>query len=124
LGMLVRRFGGPRQAARRSWQRAAERYFEQVDVLVTPILAQPPPAAIAWHARSWAANVLTNIRYAPFAAPWNLAGWPAMAVPAGLDPDGRPVAVQLVAPPGGEARLLAVAAQLERARPWPRTAAI
>jgi amidase len=45
-----------------------------------------------------------------------------MTVPAGLDPAGLPVAVQLVAPPGGEARLLAVAAQLERARPWPRTA--
>ena len=78
--------------------------------------------ARAWAQLGWLANVWSNARYAPFAAPWNLAGWPAMTVPAGLDPDGLPVAVQLVAPPGGEARLLAVAAQLERARPWPRTA--
>jgi amidase len=45
-----------------------------------------------------------------------------MSVPAGLDPRGLPLAVQLVAKPGSEAMLLAVAAQLEQARPWPRTA--
>jgi len=64
------------------------------------------------------------VRFAPFAAPWNLAGWPAMTVPAGLAPDGLPLGVQLVAPPGGEARLLALAGVLERLRPWPRTAPI
>ncbi|MET8401337.1 hypothetical protein [Streptomyces sp900116325] len=33
-----------------------------------------------------------------------------------------PVAVQLVATPGGEKRLLELAAQIEAARPWPRHA--
>jgi amidase len=41
-------------------------------------------------------------------------------VPAGLDADGLPRAVQLVAPPDGEATLLALAAQIEAARPWAR----
>jgi amidase len=91
-------------------------------VLVTPALAQPPIAAKAWSRRGWLTNVLVNARYAPFAAPWNLAGWPAMSVPAGLDPRGLPLAVQLVAPPGGEAQLLAIAAQLQQLRPWPRLA--
>lgn len=122
LGTLVRRFGGPRPAARRAWQRAAERYFDQLDVLVTPMLAQPPPAAIAWHARSWAANMRANIGYAPFAAPWNLAGWPAMAVPAGRHPNGLPLSIQLVGRPGGEAMLLGVASHLEQLRPWQRVA--
>ena len=49
--------------------------------------------------------MLSNTRYAPFAAPWNLAGWPAMTVPAGWIRDGMPLAVQLVAKPGGEAQL-------------------
>jgi amidase len=45
-----------------------------------------------------------------------------MTVPAGLDPDGRPVAVQLVGRPGTEPMLLALAAQVEALQPWPRTA--
>jgi amidase len=122
LGRAVLASGGPRPAGRRSWQQAAEQYFEGIDVLVTPMLAQPPPAAIAWHARSWSANLLANIRYAPFAAPWNLAGWPAMAVPAGRHPSGPPLSIQLVGRPGSEAVLLGVAGELERLRPWPRLA--
>ena len=122
LGRLVQRLGGPRPAGRLAWQRAAERYFERVDVLVTPMLAQPPPAAIAWHAKGWLANLLTNIRYAPFAAPWNLAGWPAMAVPAGRHPSGLPLSVQLIGRPGSEPVLLGIASELERLRPWPPVA--
>ena len=81
-----------------------------------------PPSTRAWAGRGWLANLWSNARYAPFAAPWNLAGWPAMAVPAGLDADGQPLAVQLVGKPGSEAQLLGLAAQIERVRPWPRTA--
>jgi amidase len=112
----------PRENGRLRWQRRAETFFADHDVLLTPTLAQPPIAAKAWAKRGWIANMWSNARYAPFAAPWNLAGWPAMSVPAGLDPRGLPLAVQLVGRPGSEALLLAVAGQLEQARPWPRTA--
>ena len=122
LGRLVLATGGPRPAWRDSWVAAAERYFADVDVLVTPALAQLPLPAVAWSRRGWAANIVANTRYAPFAAPWNLAGWPAMVVPAGRHPSGMPLSVQLVARPGGEATLLSVAAQLEALNPWPRTA--
>jgi amidase len=122
VGRALLRLGYPKEKGRTDWQRRAERLFERVDVLVTPALARPPLPARAWSEAGWLANVWSNARYAPFAAPWNLAGWPAMSVPAGLDPGGLPLAVQLVAPPGNEARLLAVAAQLEQLRPWPRTA--
>jgi amidase len=50
---------------------------------------------------------------------WNLAGFPALSVPA-PGTAGLPGAVQLVAAPGGEATLLALAAQIERARGWRR----
>jgi amidase len=79
-------------------------------------------ASKAWADRGWFTNVWSNAHYAPFAAPWNLAGWPAMAVPAGLAPNGMPLSVQLVARPGGEPMLLALAAQLEQLRPWQRVA--
>ena len=111
----------PREKARTKWRRRATTFFADVDVLVTPALAQPPIEAAAWHTKGWLANVWASARYAPFAAPWNFAGWPAMTVPAGLDPNGMPLAVQLVGRPGQESTLIAVAAQLEQLRPWPQT---
>jgi amidase len=122
LGRAVLATGGPRSGGRDRWRRAAEKYFEQADVLITPALAQLPLAAVAWRQKGWASNVQANIRYAPFAAPWNLAGWPAMVVPAGQHASGVPLSVQLVGPPGSEARLLAVAGELERLQPWARIA--
>jgi amidase len=67
------------------------------------------------------ANAIPSVRLAGFTGLWNLAGYPAMSVPAGRHPSGLPIGVQLVAAPGGEARLLAIAAQLETRNPWPRT---
>jgi amidase len=122
LGRAVLATGGPRPGGRNTMRQAAERYFADFDVLLTPGLARTPPPALAWSERGWAANLLSNVRYAPFAAPWNLAGWPAMAVPAGIHPDGLPLSVQLVGRPGSEAMLLGVAGQLQRLRPWPPTA--
>jgi amidase len=122
LGRLVLATGGPRPAGRTKLRQAVDRYFADHDVLITPTLARTPPAAVAWSRRGWAANVQSNVRYAPFAAPWNLAGWPAMAVPAGIHSDGLPLSVQLVGRLGSEPVLLGLAAQLERLLPWPRTA--
>jgi amidase len=53
---------------------------------------------------------------------WNLAGFPAAAVPIGPAVGGLPGSVQLATAPGGESLLLGVAVQLERARGWPRHA--
>jgi amidase len=92
------------------------------DVLVTPALAGPPPVAASWSGRSWRTNMVVSARYAPYAAPWNIAGLPAVVVPAGVRPDGLPAAVQLVGPPGSEPTLLAVAGQLEQVAPWRRHA--
>jgi amidase len=122
IGRRLQQRGWPKEEGRARWRSAAERFFADHDVLVTPALAQRPLPAASWGRRGWLANVVANARYAPFAAPWNLAGWPAMTVPAGMHPKGTPVAVQLVAPPGQESRLLSVAAQLEQLRPWTRLA--
>ncbi|MGB3770133.1 MAG: amidase [Rhodococcus sp. (in: high G+C Gram-positive bacteria)] len=105
-----------------TFERRMREYFRAVDVVVTPALAAPPISAAAWSERGWAANMVANIRYAPFSAPWNLLGWPAMSVPAGIHPEsGTPLAVQLAGPPGSERLLLALAAQMEQSKPWPRT---
>jgi amidase len=124
VGRAAMRFGLPREKGRTRWQHAAEAFFTNHDVLLTPTLAQSPIASRAWGQRGWTVNMIANTRYAPFAAPWNLAGWPAIAVPAGLHPNGTPLSIQLVTRPGGEALLLSLAGQLEQLRPWPRTAPV
>ena len=45
-------------------------------------------------------------------------GNPAASVPALLRADGLPIAVQLVARPGDEHTIVALAAQIESERPW------
>jgi amidase len=122
IGRALARFGHPKQAPREHWRSRAEEFFADVDVLITPALAQPPIAAKEWSAGGWLPTMLANARYAPFAAPWNVIGWPAMSVPAGFDRAGLPTAVQLVGRPGSERTLLGLAAQIERMQPWARTA--
>jgi amidase len=122
IGRRVRRFVDPEQRtkARALVQRAV---FDQVDVLLTPTLAQPPKAAERWGEKGWFANVVSDARYAPYPAPWNFLGYPAASVPAGIHRrTGTPLAVQLAAPLGSEALLLSLAAQVEAALPWPRLA--
>ena len=41
--------------------------------------------------------------------PWTLCGTPAISLPMGLDPEGMPLAIQLVAPTGADLQLLGVA---------------
>lgn len=93
------------------------------DLVLTPATATLPPpiGAIADHGpdfdlAAWAAR---SYGYAAFTEIFNLTGQPAIALPAGIDgATGLPMGVQLAAAFGREDLLLAVAAQLERARPW------
>jgi aspartyl-tRNA(Asn)/glutamyl-tRNA(Gln) amidotransferase subunit A len=55
------------------------------------------------------------VSQADFCALANVAGLPALSLPAGLDPDGMPVAVQLVGAPGSEPLLLTVARRVDAA---------
>jgi len=108
---------------RDDWKQKAAEIFETYDVLMTPVLATPPIEAKRWSDLNWATSMAANVRYAPFAAPWNVASFPAMSVPAGVHPEhGTPMAVQLVAAPGKERLLLSLAARIEALRPWQRVA--
>jgi amidase len=122
MGRLAMRLRLVRDGDAQWWRQHAAPFFERHDVLITPALATPPIPASRWSRKSWIANVASNTMYAPFAAPWNLAGYPAIVVPAGTHSSGVPVCVQLVAAPGREDTLLSVARQIEMLRPWTRIA--
>ncbi len=92
--------------------------LEPYDVLLTPATAQPPPPLGRYEGRGWLRTLNGVSALVPYLAAWNATGQPACSVPAGFDERGLPCAVQLVGRPDGEASLLALAAQLERARPW------
>ncbi|EME24047.1 amidase [Rhodococcus triatomae] len=122
-GKVMRRWVTPGQVDR--IERVLRGFFADHDVVITPTLAAPPIVAHRWSDRSWPANLVANVRYAPFPSLWNIAGWPAASVPLGIHPGtGTPVGVQIAAPPGGEGRILSVAAQLESVLPWQRVAAV
>ena len=120
---VVRHTGLVRPGAKRDWIARAEGFFAEHDVLITPTLATMPPRAQRWSGKGWLANTLPSIQLTAFIGPWNLAGFPAMSIPAGHHSSGLPIGLQLVAPPGNETQLLALAAQLETLNPWARTAA-
>jgi amidase len=122
LGRLAWRRGWVPPEPRDAWREQSIAFFAErkIDLLLTPALATIPPLADGHAAGRWQRNMRTNMRYAPYAAPWNVAGLPALAVPVGVRPDGMPLAVQLVGPPDSELLLLSVAGQLEVANPWQR----
>lgn len=121
-GRVMLRVRPPGAADRERLRAALRPFFDRYDLLVMPTLARPCPAAGRRGEESWLRSVVTSLSYAPMTGAWNLAGFPAAAVPIGPAAGGLPGSVQLVAAPGGESVLLGVAAQLERARGWPRHA--
>lgn len=92
------------------------RWWGEYDLLLSPVFATAAPR-LGW---PWTEpdGVQKTVDVLTFTAPFNTSGQPAVSVPAGLTTEGLPVGVQLVAGYGREDLLLAVAAQLERARPW------
>ena len=102
-------------------RREVARWGRDYDVLLTPTSAILPPVAGAVLEAQLAAPedpVLDVVRSVSFTAFGNVTGLPAVSLPLGWSEEGLPVGVQLVGGPWGEARLIALAAQLEQARPW------
>jgi len=130
--------------ARRGWNefaRAMGAFHREHDVFLTPTAAELPltvgtlrrPAVergalrVVNRLRAGAALGRTgiierlafrNLEPVPFTQLANLTGQPAMSVPLHWSPDGLPCGSHFMAPIGGEATLLRLAAQLEEARPW------
>lgn len=122
VGRLVARTPLARADHRARLRERLAPFFARYDALVLPALARPAPEAASWHERGWLRNLVSNTRFSPLTPVWNLAGHPALAMPFGSLPGGAPCAVQLVAAPGGEDLLLGLAAEIEAAQPWQRTA--
>jgi amidase len=99
-----------------AWSRRLQAWWEDFDLLVSPVIAVPPPP-IGWLSDpDLGTERLTSI--IQFTPQFNMSGQPAMSLPVHWSPDGLPVGVQFVGPIDDEALLLRVAAQIEAAAPW------
>jgi amidase len=102
-------------------RRELARWGRDFDMLLTPTSAILPPLAGAVLEAQHAAPdqpVLDVVASVAFTAFGNVAGLPAVSLPLHWTEEGLPVGVQLTAGPWQEATLIALAAQLERSRPW------
>ena len=96
------------------YRRVAE-MFERYDVFITPSAGTPAFDVNLTHPETIDGVKLENyMGGATLNATMTMASCAAVAVPAGFDRFGRPVGLQIAAPPRQEARALAAAGLLER----------
>lgn len=93
--------------------------LRRFDVLLTPTLAEPP-AELGRFVTSLPFIELRRkvAAYAGFLPTANYTGQPAVTVPLYWNENDLPIGTQVLGPFGGERLLLALAGQLEMARPW------
>lgn len=99
-----------------AWSRRLQAWWDAFDVLVSPVIAVPPPP-LGWLSDpEHGTQRLTSILQ--FTAQFNVSGQPAVSLPLHWSDVGLPVGVQFVGPIDDEALLIRLAAQLETAAPW------
>ncbi len=112
-----------RLAALHRLSRRVAPFWDDVDVLLCPVLAELP-ARLGRFAMTnpdfldYRLGPNGIAPYSPFTPLANVTGQPAIAVPAAQSGSGLPIGVQLVGRFGDDATLLALAAELEAVRPW------
>ncbi len=95
-------------------------FMAPYDVLLTPTMAAPPPriGQLDTMADDFEGFNRAVQPYVTFTQMFNMSGQPAASLPLHWTPEGLPVGVQIAGRVGEEAKLLALAAQFEQARPW------
>jgi amidase len=94
--------------------------FEEIDVLLTPTLGEPPAQLGTFDSPPGEplAGLFRCAAYVPFTPPFNVTGQPAVSLPLHWNEAGLPIGVQFVGRFGDEETLLSLAGQLEQAAPW------
>jgi amidase len=129
---IARWTGGPVLALARALERPAAvqvgAIFRRFDVVLAPTTAREPmPVGALDDLSSWDTDQ-KMIGYCPYTWPWNVLGWPAVNVPAGvisrpaapgiMQPTQLPVGAQLLGPANSEPLLISLAAELEQVERW------
>ena len=109
------------QAVFNTTSRGFGAFFEEWDIILTPITALPTPRIGTTEylttsdnpsVRDWFANLWRNFAFTPLA---NLCGIPAISLPLATQQNGLPLGIQAQARQANDGLLLQLAAQIERA---------
>ena len=93
--------------------------FETYDLYLSPVLAQSPrPLGELSPTQSFDSLFDRLMRYASFTPMANVAGTPAISIPAAQTSQGVPIGIQLSGRYGDEKTLLELAYELEAVQPW------
>lgn len=96
----------------KNWQS----FFSDYDVILSPaVTLSPRPWSELYPAEIDGTPTRTYFHWLSLAYAVTTVGHPAISLPVGLDDNGMPFGLQIVGPRGGDAKVLAVAAALERA---------
>jgi aspartyl-tRNA(Asn)/glutamyl-tRNA(Gln) amidotransferase subunit A len=103
------------QRQRRVLSRRLAKVWTEIDCLLTP--ATPTTAPRIGDAVIRIGGIEEDVRIGStrLVRPFNVLGWPALAMPCGFSDEGMPIGLQLVAAPGEEETLFRVGAALEEA---------
>ncbi|AZM58188.1 MULTISPECIES: amidase [unclassified Streptomyces] len=98
--------------ARGAFQNRVRRLLDEHPVLATPTVPVVAPRIGQRTVRAGEATVETRTALLALTSPWNMAGVPALSVPAG-HVGGLPVGIQLITSTGNEDRLFRIAGDIE-----------
>ena len=103
-----------------SFSRGVVGFMGDWDVILTPSLAKLPVrhGEIDPMGQNPAFEFKKSGEFTPYTAGLNVTGQPAISLPLHQSEEGLPLGSQLIGRPEDEGTLLALSAQLERAKPW------
>jgi amidase len=106
-------------AVRTAWYQSVRRLFERYDYLLLPTAQVFPfPVAQHWPTEIAGRSMRTYHEWMKVVMPITMSGCPALAVPAGFNPAGLPMGLQIVAPIHGEMDCLQLAHAYDLASGW------
>lgn len=103
--------------------RQMARHLSDIDVLVTPTMAEPPAKVGRFKPDNedfldYRTGPQGVFAYSPFTAAFNASGQPAVSLPLHWTDEDLPVGVHLAASVGDDECLMGLSAELEEAMPW------
>ena len=106
------------QQGRASFDRAARRLLQDVDLLAGPSEPVTAPPLLQQQVLAGEREIGTVAALTQYTRPYNITGFPAISVPCGFSAEGMPIGLQLAGRPFDEETVLRAAHAYEQSTEW------